>query len=149
MLTRASKLLRSEKGFTLIEVLVVVAIIALLVAILLPSLASARANARTTLCLSRIGQLEKSFMMYAEDFDEVFPFVSTMHHDVYDANECWLAEPNALLAIARTNESEWPAWVSVPTSGTLFAYSRFGLLYRCPEFDRINDPTKSQNKTVS
>lgn len=48
---------RRERGFTLIEVLVVVAIIALLVAILLPSLSNARSSARAAVCGSNVSQI--------------------------------------------------------------------------------------------
>lgn len=46
----------SDRGFTLIEVLVVVAIIALLIAILLPSLNAARGHARGVVCSSNMRQ---------------------------------------------------------------------------------------------
>ena len=135
----------TEGGFTLIELLVVVAIIALLIAILLPSLAKARSQARTSLCLSRITESGKSLTLYAEDFDEVFPFVSTMHGSTYDANEAWLGEPNDLLAVANTRQEEWPEWVSLPRSGSLFKYCRFENTYRCPEFERVVNPVKAQS----
>lgn len=56
-----------ERGFTLIEVLVVVAILALLVAILLPSLVRARASSRQVQCAAYIRQQAAVCMMYAND----------------------------------------------------------------------------------
>jgi prepilin-type N-terminal cleavage/methylation domain-containing protein len=151
-----------RRGFTLIELLVVVAIIALLIAILVPSLNQARSRARTTMCLTRVGQMVKAFLLYADDFSETPPFVATMHYypsgpdnDVPDPNETWLmdclkaANGDPALArglmrqIAYGAQETWP--IKVPTNGTLLAYARFENTYRCPEFERITDPFKKQN----
>ncbi|MBN1342413.1 MAG: prepilin-type N-terminal cleavage/methylation domain-containing protein [Phycisphaerae bacterium] len=156
----------SRWGFTLIELLVVVAIIALLISILLPSLSKAREQARTTLCLSRIGQFGKAFMMYQDDYDEGLPFIATVHEDHVNPKENWLADwysmasgntPAALYdsakqfseKVAMTSEDAWystaPEAPPVPRSGTIFSYTRFENLYRCPEFERATDPSKGQN----
>jgi prepilin-type N-terminal cleavage/methylation domain-containing protein/prepilin-type processing-associated H-X9-DG protein len=62
-----------QRGFTLIEILVVVAIIALLVAILLPSLARAREASRRTVCGSNLLQIHKADTFYLADWKGVFP----------------------------------------------------------------------------
>lgn len=62
-----------KDGFTLIELLVVIAIIAILAAILFPVFAQARAKARQTACLSNTKQLGTGFMMYLQDYDNMFP----------------------------------------------------------------------------
>ena len=64
-----------RRGFTLIELLVVIAIIAILAAILFPVFAKAREKARQTSCLSNAKQIGLGSMMYAQDYDETFPFV--------------------------------------------------------------------------
>jgi prepilin-type N-terminal cleavage/methylation domain-containing protein/prepilin-type processing-associated H-X9-DG protein len=155
---RASQGRRS--GFTLIELLVVVAIIALLISILLPSLAKARAQARTTLCGSRISQMAKAFVIYWDDFDEAPPFVSYGRGKVggdpnfldkpVNANgwlsgpENWLANYPELNIMWDQPESAWPtSWAK---SGTLFSYTRFENLYRCPEFERTKSPDCMQNQ---
>jgi prepilin-type N-terminal cleavage/methylation domain-containing protein len=58
-----------QKGFTLIEVLVVIAIIALLIAILIPLLHSAREKGRRTVCMGNMRQLNLAWWSYAEDHD--------------------------------------------------------------------------------
>lgn len=65
---------RKNRGaFTLIELLVVIAIIAILAAILFPVFAQAREKARQTSCLSNLKQASLGFLMYSQDYDELFP----------------------------------------------------------------------------
>ena len=66
-----------RRGFTLIELLVVIAIIAILAAILFPVFARAREKARQTSCLSNVKQLVLGQLMYAQDYDERFPYFTT------------------------------------------------------------------------
>ncbi len=149
---------RRQSGFTLIELLVVVAIIALLISILLPSLSKAREQARTTLCLSRLGQFGKAFMIYAEDYDEGYPFISTLDESPDEGplpDENWLADWFAFgdgsgFDMTRlVGYNPFDTWgdmqTAIPRTGTLFNYTRFEALYRCPEFERIKDSMKEHN----
>jgi prepilin-type N-terminal cleavage/methylation domain-containing protein/prepilin-type processing-associated H-X9-DG protein len=63
----------ARRGFTLIELLVVIAIIAILAAILFPVFAQAREAARKASCQSNLKQVGSAFMMYIQDYDEVYP----------------------------------------------------------------------------
>src|SRR6266511_1516430 len=64
---------KSKHAFTLIELLVVIAIIAILAAILFPVFARARESARKAACTSNVKQIGLAWMMYVQDYDEVYP----------------------------------------------------------------------------
>lgn len=69
-----------RRGFTLIELLVVIAIIAILAAILFPVFERARAKANSASCQSQLKQIGLAFLMYAQDYDELFPEGEGLFH---------------------------------------------------------------------
>lgn len=63
-------LIRIERAFTLIELLIVIAIIAVLIGILLPALRGGREQGRAVQCLSNQRQIGMAQQFYADEFDE-------------------------------------------------------------------------------
>src|SRR5947208_1936950 len=96
--------MRRARGFTLIELLVVIAIIAILAAILFPVFAQARSTARKAVCVSNNKQAVLGVLMYAQDYDDTFPFCSNNGDssiprvDWYNAIQPYVKVGAALLA---------------------------------------------------
>ena len=69
--------LQQQRGFTVIEMLVVVAVIALLACFLIPSLARAKARANRIRCTSHLKQVGLASRLWANDHEDQYPFSST------------------------------------------------------------------------
>lgn len=65
---------RKQKGFSVIELLVVVATIAMLIAMLLPSLGTAREHAYSSACASNQRHVYVAFSLYADEHRDYYPF---------------------------------------------------------------------------
>ncbi len=64
---------KGEKGFTLVELLVVISIIAMLLAVLLPALGRAKDSAKAITCGNNVRQLGMAWRFYANDNEDWFP----------------------------------------------------------------------------
>lgn len=99
-----------ERGFTLVELLVVLAIIAILIAILLPVVTAARRQANQVACQSNLRQLGIAMAGYASDYQ----FLPT---DVF-----------AVKYSGQTNLAEaWPG-----QAAKVFGRQSEGVLLPCP-----------------
>jgi prepilin-type N-terminal cleavage/methylation domain-containing protein/prepilin-type processing-associated H-X9-DG protein len=67
-----------NKGFTLVELLVVMGIIALLIAILMPTLARVRRSAQNAACRAALRDIGMRFQMYVQESKQILPLVNTL-----------------------------------------------------------------------
>jgi prepilin-type N-terminal cleavage/methylation domain-containing protein/prepilin-type processing-associated H-X9-DG protein len=70
--------MKTQRGFTITELLVVIGLIALLIALLLPVLKQARAAANKVKCAGQLSDLGKGFQMYLNDSKGRLPQVNGM-----------------------------------------------------------------------
>jgi prepilin-type N-terminal cleavage/methylation domain-containing protein len=76
---------KKQRGFTLVELLVVISIIALLIGLLLPALSKVRKSAQELRCLTNVRGIHQGLVNWAQGDDESYPVPSDL--DRRDATE--------------------------------------------------------------
>jgi prepilin-type N-terminal cleavage/methylation domain-containing protein/prepilin-type processing-associated H-X9-DG protein len=141
----------SRQAFTLVELLVVIAILAVLAALTLPALAKAKPAARSVVCLNNLMQLQKAWLMYADDNDDTLP-----------PNK--YASLNFVDGCPEGGESSTHSWVQGDTTqdtdtwtirnGALFPYVGDETVYHCPadkssvDWNPANDWNRNRNRNM-
>lgn len=76
---------QTDRGFTLVELLVVISIIALLLAVLMPALSKARENGRKVVCGANLKQIGISLPLYAADYQDKLPYFTSRNQPMQAA----------------------------------------------------------------
>ena len=124
--------LHPRGAFTLIELLVVIAIIAILAGMLLPALSKAKSKGQAIVCLNNLSQLQKAWLMYTDDNDDMMPLTQLdnggpPHYRALPGS--WVLG-NSILDVSPTNLQ----------AGTLFPYLQAVGGFRCPSDRTLTDP---------
>jgi len=158
--------MNKQKGFTLVELLVVISIIALLMAILLPALAKARELGKRAVCMDNLKQLGLAWVLYCDNNNEKVPvgdvyyswtFPSTTSGDPYYQQVAWSEYPhvyphttsplpnktdnytNAYTTTANPATGQTVAiWQHAISEGTLWRYVKDYKVYKCPVGEKGN-----------
>lgn len=98
-------------ALTVLELLIVVAVLLLLAALILPVFSRAPDKGRQTTCSSRLAQLAKAEMMYAEDNDSYLPpYWNRWQHPPPVPANAGPPRPDLLYAALTTYNTEKAAW---------------------------------------
>jgi len=110
----------NDKGFTLVELLVVISITALLMGVLIPCLAKSRSQARQLVCSSNIRQLFIANCGYSTENDDFY---------VIAANDICGKNLHRWHGVRDNLNEEFD-----PLRGPLVGYLQDGKIKRCPDF---------------
>lgn len=134
--------MKKRYGFTLIELLVVIAIVAILIAVIVPALKTAKIQAQATVCLSNVNGLTKSWMLYAQENDDLL--VGTMVGNTKQPDFCWVAAPqDASGTTVSSGNSTVDDEIRGIRKGLLFDYVNDPKAYHCPSDRRFLYPPES------
>ena len=102
----------AQRGFTLLELMVVMAIIAVILALILPAIVGARSTSRRIQCMNNLKQIAVAMYNYSATMDNSFPAAAICDKDgnlldkipVNAANCCFGGADGHLLFITARSE---------------------------------------------
>lgn len=86
-----TEIMKRNRAFTLVEMLVVIGVIGILAALIFPALSAAKNRAMRTTCLNNLKQINLGVHMYADDHGDVLTLVGTnTSPDVWTDYKNWM-----------------------------------------------------------
>jgi prepilin-type N-terminal cleavage/methylation domain-containing protein len=150
--------LQNQRGFTLVELLVVIAVIGVLAAMLLPALSAAKKRAQGIQCLGNLKQIGLGWQVYTDDNNNRYPPNSAMGHDhpaigEDKENPSWVA---GVLTVSGNNFAEVDDNTNTAKLtggvyaqfGSIGGYTKAPGLYHCPG-DRSVDGGNGESRVRS
>lgn len=107
---------RCNRGFSLIEVLVVITLIVMLLALIMPTLSAAREASRASLCMSKLKQIGIGQEFYIQDYSGFFPLAIYTNTTLSPNVVVWprTGKPETYLSINPLDQS-WSGPFMCPT----------------------------------
>lgn len=128
----------ANRGFTLVELLVVIGIIAVLIAILLPALSAARRQANTVKCTAALKEIGQAFRMYSNNNKGYYP---PTRHSVTAPGPTQLSNLRWPIMIAPYVHSQGK---NMMVYTDIAQIRRNCVLWGCPEWTKSFDYDKSR-----
>ncbi len=108
---------RGQKGFTLIELMIVIAIIGILAAIAIPQFAAYRKRAQDSAAKSALKNLATAQENYYVSYNT---YATNANRGLLTG---WTVEPIVTVAILAAGTTSWSATAFHQSSGTVFTYT--------------------------
>jgi|HubBroStandDraft_1064217.scaffolds.fasta_scaffold127936_2 prepilin-type N-terminal cleavage/methylation domain-containing protein/prepilin-type processing-associated H-X9-DG protein len=134
----------SARAFTLIELLVVIAIIAILAALLLPALTRAKTDALSTQCMSNQKQMQLSWTIYANDFNDHLAINADQSRDYIVGSSVMHDWCEGIMDWTTSTQNTNFGYLINPAVSSMGSYNANAYaIYKCPADNFVSPPQRA------